>query len=148
MITEGSVVASTNAPKGEAVNVAPEGLGHPVYRSGFALSLSLPALDFSAIPEEAAPVETELEQALFAAMRTAAEEAVVSIAEESAQQETAEFEKAEQELAESEPAAPIRAPVATPEPLLLPPPAEEPPEPSELQQEPPAGKEDEPGHEL
>lgn len=144
MIAEGSVVASPNAPKGVAVNVAPEGLGHPVYRSGFALSLPLPALDFSAIQEEPAPADTELEQALLEAMRTAAEEDVASIAEENARQEAAEFEKAEQQIAESEPTAPIQVPVASTEPLLLPPPAEEQPEPSE----PPAGKEDEPRHEL
>ena len=148
MIAEGSVLMSANTPKGAAVDVAPDDLGHPAYRSGFALSVRLPAIDFSAIPEEPAPAETELEQALFEAIRTAAEEDVVSIAEESARQEVTEFEKAEQEIAQSESPAATDEAEPRPEPLLLAPPANEQPEAPESQQEPPAGKEEEPGHEL
>lgn len=148
MIAEGSVVASANAPKGAAVDVTPEGLGHAAYRSGFALSLPLPAIDFSAIPEEPAPAETELEQALFEAIRTAAEEDVIGIAEESTQQKVTEFDKVEQEIAQSE--SPVATEEAAPsaEPLLLPPSANEQPEAPESEQEPPTGKEEEPGHEL
>jgi CRISPR type III-A-associated RAMP protein Csm4 len=160
MIAEGSVVVSANAPIGVAKDVAPEGFAHPVYRSGFALSLPLPAVDFSAIPEEPAPAETELEQALFEAIRTAAEEDVVSIAEESARQEVTEFERAKHEIAPSESPVPeeeaarseqpasSEEPAPTEEPLLVPPAAEEQPEIRESEQEPPSGKEDEPGHEL
>jgi hypothetical protein len=161
MIAEGSVVVSANPPKGAAVDVAPEGLGHPVYRSGFALSLALPVVDFSATPEEPAAAETELEQALFDAIRTAAEEDVVSIAEETARIEVTEFEKAEQKIGPGETPAPgeeaqlseestSQEPTSNEEPLLLPPAVEAQPEnpESESEQEPHAGKEDEPGHEL
>lgn len=42
MIIEGSVIAAQGEPSGAAVDVAPEGFPHPVYRSGFALALKLP----------------------------------------------------------------------------------------------------------
>jgi CRISPR type III-A-associated RAMP protein Csm4 len=49
MVTEGSVVIAVNqngsdrAPLGSCVDVAPEGFAHPVYRSGIALAIALPA---------------------------------------------------------------------------------------------------------
>jgi CRISPR type III-A-associated RAMP protein Csm4 len=42
VVKEGSVVISAIAPRGAAVNVAPEGFPHPVYRNGFALAISIP----------------------------------------------------------------------------------------------------------
>jgi hypothetical protein len=56
MLAEGSVVAAGDEPVGAAVDVAPGGFAHPVYRSGFCVVLKLP----SAIPSaaELAPVET------------------------------------------------------------------------------------------
>jgi len=42
MVAEGSVLVATSALQGEATDVAPEGFPHPVYRSGFALALTLP----------------------------------------------------------------------------------------------------------
>lgn len=55
MISEGSVIAAVGPPAGVAVNVAPDGFAHPVFRSGFAVALPLPAI---AAPEElAAQVE-------------------------------------------------------------------------------------------
>jgi hypothetical protein len=45
MISEGSVLAARSEPTGVAVDVAPDGFAHPVYRSGLALALKLPALD-------------------------------------------------------------------------------------------------------
>jgi CRISPR type III-A-associated RAMP protein Csm4 len=45
MITEGSVLAARTELIGAAVDVAPDGFAHPVYRSGLALALKLPALD-------------------------------------------------------------------------------------------------------
>jgi CRISPR type III-A-associated RAMP protein Csm4 len=45
MIAEGSVLAARSEPVGAAVNVAPDGFAHPIYRSGLALALKLPALD-------------------------------------------------------------------------------------------------------
>ena len=42
VVSEGSVLISPAAPRGSAVNVAPEGFPHPVYRYGYALSISIP----------------------------------------------------------------------------------------------------------
>ena len=42
MVTEGSVVISASQPRGAAVDVAPEGFAHPVYRAGFAVCLPIP----------------------------------------------------------------------------------------------------------
>ena len=42
VIVEGSVIAARGEPAGAAVDVAPEGFAHPVYRSGLALALKLP----------------------------------------------------------------------------------------------------------
>jgi CRISPR type III-A-associated RAMP protein Csm4 len=42
MLAEGSVVFAAEAPKGGAVDVAPEGFPHPVYRAGHAVSIPLP----------------------------------------------------------------------------------------------------------
>ncbi len=53
MIVEGSVLATRDEPAGAAVNVAPDGFAHPVYRSGFAVALRMPALG----SPDLAPVE-------------------------------------------------------------------------------------------
>lgn len=45
MVSEGSVLAAQSEPAGTAVDVAPDGFGHPVYRFGFALSVKLPAVE-------------------------------------------------------------------------------------------------------
>jgi hypothetical protein len=42
LLTEGSVVVSAAEPAGRAVDVAPPGHPHPVWRAGFALSLPIP----------------------------------------------------------------------------------------------------------
>jgi CRISPR type III-A-associated RAMP protein Csm4 len=42
MVAEGSVLAVQHEPVGTAVDVAPDGFAHPVYRLGFSLSLKLP----------------------------------------------------------------------------------------------------------
>jgi CRISPR type III-A-associated RAMP protein Csm4 len=52
LIAEGSVVAASAAPVGNAVDVAEGQAGHPVYKSGIALSLKLPSWP-EPIPEEA-----------------------------------------------------------------------------------------------
>ncbi|MBV9762950.1 MAG: hypothetical protein JO340_20485 [Acidobacteriaceae bacterium] len=54
MIAEGSVIAAEKDPVGIAVNVAPDGFPHPVYRSGLALALRLP----EAASAAEGPVET------------------------------------------------------------------------------------------
>ncbi|HZQ52561.1 MAG TPA: hypothetical protein VFB14_10200 [Bryobacteraceae bacterium] len=54
MVAEGSVLAAHAEPAGTAVDVAPDGFEHPVYRFGFALSVRLPKLEPRA---EQGPVE-------------------------------------------------------------------------------------------
>lgn len=74
MVEEGSVLATAEAPRGTALDVAPEGFAHPVYRSGFALALQLPIVEFTALPEDAPRTDTVLDQALAEALQAAAEE--------------------------------------------------------------------------
>jgi CRISPR type III-A-associated RAMP protein Csm4 len=63
MIAEGSVLAAHSEPIGAALDVAPDGFAHPVYRSGLALALKLPVLDQLTLerPVEAPP-EGDFEQ--------------------------------------------------------------------------------------
>jgi CRISPR type III-A-associated RAMP protein Csm4 len=60
MVAEGSVLVGPSEPAGSAIDVAPEGSDHPVFRSGLALALKLPELRPEA-PEalvaESAPIE-------------------------------------------------------------------------------------------
>jgi CRISPR type III-A-associated RAMP protein Csm4 len=42
MLAEGSVIVSPRAPRGTVTNVAPEGCPHPVFRAGYAVSISIP----------------------------------------------------------------------------------------------------------
>ncbi len=42
MVTEGSVIVASAAPRGAVADVAPDGFAHPVYRAGFALAISIP----------------------------------------------------------------------------------------------------------
>jgi CRISPR type III-A-associated RAMP protein Csm4 len=55
MVTEGAVLTAAAEPLGAAVDVAPDGFGHAVYRSGLALALKLPPAQISV--EEERPVE-------------------------------------------------------------------------------------------
>jgi len=41
LVAEGSILESVEAPVGVAVDVAPEGFGHPVYRAGYAVAIPL-----------------------------------------------------------------------------------------------------------
>lgn len=43
MVTEGSVLAGSEPPRGAAVDAAPEGFPHPVWRVGFAVAVPVPA---------------------------------------------------------------------------------------------------------
>lgn len=63
MIVEGSVLVSPAELVGTAVDVAPDGFAHPVYRSGFALSLLLPEIKVVARPEPEEPTQCEPEPA-------------------------------------------------------------------------------------
>lgn len=69
MIAEGSVLVAASEPSGAAVDVAPEGFEHPVYRSGLALALELP----SVVPR----VHEEIEAELRPAEEPATEEAII-----------------------------------------------------------------------
>ncbi len=42
MIAEGSVLLSAQVPRGEARDVGPEAFPHPVYRAGYAVTISIP----------------------------------------------------------------------------------------------------------
>ncbi len=55
MVAEGSVIVAEAEPAGAAVNVAPDGFAHPVYRSGLALALELPPI----VLQSAQEVEAE-----------------------------------------------------------------------------------------
>jgi hypothetical protein len=65
MVAEGSVLAAREEPVGAAVDVAPEGFAHAVYRAGFSLSLKLPNLrEFPVVepvPVETTPTDSPLE---------------------------------------------------------------------------------------
>ncbi|HMF79245.1 MAG TPA: hypothetical protein VK604_26535 [Bryobacteraceae bacterium] len=58
MICEGCVLSADAEPVGAAVDVAPDGFAHPVYRSGLALALQLPLARASV--EQEKPVEEPL----------------------------------------------------------------------------------------
>lgn len=53
MVAEGSVLNAERDLVGAAVDVAPDGFAHPVYRAGFALALRLP------VPRPPAPTDTK-----------------------------------------------------------------------------------------
>lgn len=61
LVTEGSVLAAKGDLAGAAIDVAPEGTAHPVYRAGFALSLRLPVIEI-APQKKTAAVETPSDQ--------------------------------------------------------------------------------------
>lgn len=84
MIAEGSVLKAISEPTGKAVDVAPDGFAHPVYRSGLALALELP----SVIPQTAEEIEAELRPI----EEPATEEAIIERPCEEPQPEEAEAE--------------------------------------------------------
>ncbi len=57
MVNEGCVLASGEEPMGAAVDVAPDGFAHPVYRSGLALALRLPVVEIQTQEEKVAVEE-------------------------------------------------------------------------------------------
>lgn len=61
LIAEGSVLSATSEIIGAAVDVAPDGFAHPVYRSGLALTIPLPVLELKPEPraEEPPPAAPE-----------------------------------------------------------------------------------------
>ncbi len=86
MVMEGCILDAAAEPVGTAVNVAPEGLPHPVYRSGIALALLVPppkpqSEDRRAIEEIVPP---ELEATPFPMPPAVVEEHVVESAKDDA----------------------------------------------------------------
>ncbi len=62
LVEEGSVLSASADPVGSAVDVAPDGFAHPVYRAGFALALQLPIVRQKPIePVEETPTEGVVE---------------------------------------------------------------------------------------
>jgi CRISPR type III-A-associated RAMP protein Csm4 len=59
MVVEGCVLDAAAEPVGTAVDVAPAGFAHPVYRSGIALSLLIPPMEARRAVEEIVPPELE-----------------------------------------------------------------------------------------
>ena len=65
MVSEGCVLAAGDEPVGVAVDVAPDGFAHPVYRSGLALALRLPVVEVQQKPvEEPSTEEAVIEQSV------------------------------------------------------------------------------------
>ncbi len=58
MVSEGSVLVAAQAPVGAAPDTAPEGVPHPVYRAGFAVTVEVPLVVKSRIQEPETPKET------------------------------------------------------------------------------------------
>lgn len=122
MVTEGSVIAVVN-PVGSAVDVAPDGFPHPVYRSGLALGMQLPAVNFATVPEEPVSIPEEITPELIPAAVT---EAMIAEDEAAGEAETAPEETArvEQTLEpaslEEEPVEQADAAELLPAPELLP----------------------------
>jgi len=70
MVEEGCVLAAATQPVGTAVDVAPDGFPHAVYRSGLALTVRLPAIE----PHlETAPAEEEIREEVKAGEPSAPE---------------------------------------------------------------------------
>lgn len=63
MIAEGSVLLASREPSGAALDVAPDGHAHPIYRSGFALALRLPEVTEEDIKPVEEPVDEEAPEA-------------------------------------------------------------------------------------
>jgi CRISPR type III-A-associated RAMP protein Csm4 len=115
MVNEGCVLAAAGEPVGMAVDVAPDGFAHPVYRSGLALALRLPVVEIR--PQEQKAVE-----------EPAAEEAVIDLPDA---EKIAAPEEPEPEIREPEepiePEIPAEPEIPIEEPGPPPPPMEEPP---------------------
>jgi CRISPR type III-A-associated RAMP protein Csm4 len=131
MVSEGSVLVASSAPNGAATDVAPEGFPHPVYRSGFALSIP--------IPFKAAPVQFIPPMPAETAPPPAPAEPAQPAPAEAAELEPSTEEPAplttEPPVAEPEPPAPEPAGAAPPET-----PPESAPEPADPSGEPSASQ--------
>jgi hypothetical protein len=113
MIAEGSVLAAGQEPTGTAVDVAPEGFAHPVYRSGFAVAVKLPVIPEVVLEEEKSELAEILESI------SAPEPVIVRVPEEAPQ---AEAPEAVEVLETSHAPTPVEAeePAAVAEPAVIP----------------------------
>ncbi|HEY7304768.1 MAG TPA: hypothetical protein VH601_11670 [Bryobacteraceae bacterium] len=59
MVAEGSVMAARSEPVGTIMDIAADGFSHPVYRSGIALALELPAIEQQGLEEPVEQPSTE-----------------------------------------------------------------------------------------
>jgi len=149
MVNEGCVLAAAEELVGKAVDVAPDGFAHPVYRSGLALALRLPVVEMR-LQEERAVEEPSSEEAVIEDLPPAPDEVVSSpnppepgpaISEETDKQAD---EPAPPEPEIREPEEPIEPPMPSePEipfddPLPPEPPEEDPPQETPPYEEPPA----------
>jgi hypothetical protein len=80
MVNEGCVLAAGEEPVGAAVDVAPEGFAHPVYRSGLAMALRLPVVEVQSKPIE----EPSTEEAVVEEISTSVLEIIEPTTEEPA----------------------------------------------------------------
>jgi CRISPR type III-A-associated RAMP protein Csm4 len=154
MVNEGCVLSSQQEPIGAAVDVAPEGFAHPVYRSGLALALRLPVVEIQ--PQEKMAV---VEEPSIAEAASGEEPAVLPVELEAPEAESVPTEVVPIEPVETieEFTEPVEPPPAQEEPPDEPPPApaeppseappiEEPtPEPEPVSEPP---KDEEPPHEI
>ena len=154
MVSEGCVLASHQEPVGTAVDVAPNGFAHPVYRSGLALALRLPVVEIQ--PQDKTPVEEP--SVVEAAVQE--EPAVVDVPAEPIVEPVVEHETLPvphlDETPSDEPPPAIEEPPAemppipAEEPPYEPPPVQEPPSEEPKVEEPniEEPKHEEPPHEL
>ncbi len=148
LVEEGSVLSASVHPIGSAVDVAPDGFAHPVYRSGFALALQLPIVRQKPIE----PVEETPTEGVVEASREAEQSPVVARVEsepEAPPEETATPTISLDEVGELEPAVepasevnlaaePQEEMTPVPEPAIEVEPAAEQPAPEPSEDEPPA----------
>jgi hypothetical protein len=113
MVTEGSVLSLKAEPVGTAIDVAPEGFAHPVYRSGFALSFKLPSVDGTAdgtASLESEPAEKSPDLEALAengcSGRTSLDEEPPPALPDTAEAKPAELESTNSEYVESDQAGP------------------------------------------
>jgi CRISPR type III-A-associated RAMP protein Csm4 len=119
MVVEGCILDATAEPIGTAVDVAPPGFAHSVYRSGIALSLLIPPMEARKAVEEIVPPELEATPFPFPTSEPTIEEPTAT---------------------DTEPLAPTPEPTpAAPEPAASDPEPPSDPEPTSPEPEPPSG---------
>lgn len=129
MVAEGSVIVAGSAPRGAAMDVAPEHFEHPVYRSGFAVAVRIPFVPESwrvpkAVVSPPAPEPVSAEPVAVPEPEPPAAEAAAPLLE------PATLEPVAQELLAEEPAAGLEPETQLTEPTDPAPASETEPKPS------------------